>query len=479
MALRSFAMHVHTYLDGEDGVGVLLDLVEACNALGMSETPIDGPRGVRTPWLRAERAFHSPRDRGIYEALEFHTARQTAFLICLVPDDGLDWRALDTQWLRAAGTESADAGAGRVGRVRLYYALYEGDGAVGSLADLAGHALPGKEVPGRRSELFPGCHLWEVESDAEHAADRALVLLAPADAEAEQRSDDWVWPNGTYRLPPLPAYLWQMAKVRHEARRFEERRSSPVLFELTGRAARFERAEKLGGQNRQARDDELRALQRYTALASAGAAALRAMQRTVEASAENALAVLPDAGRDAADGVFAADKTYTDWLLVEITDEAAAAGDAVSYAGPMAALAEAAAEERRQLLTVQQTATIAAIGLFLAATQAIEYNWRTYASTQTPFVIAVLFFGLLVPLTAMSRPSGRLSRRWLAWVLITGTGLAVSVAWFAVSWVVRWQSGGVNAVPTLVVTVVTGLLAVGGSLMAWRRHTRNDVKERR
>ncbi|RSM72681.1 hypothetical protein DMB66_04660 [Actinoplanes sp. ATCC 53533] len=485
MTLRSYAMHVYTYLDGEDGVAALQELVEICGALGMPESPIEGTRGARTSGPEARRSFGGASERKIYQAIEYHTTRLTAFLACLVPADGRVWAQLDREWREAAGTAPA---ADCVGRVHLYYALYEGGSGVERLAGLASQALPAPGLLERRTdpairghhadpvnlkhrtELFPGCHLWEVNPGADGGRDRVFALLSPANQE--QRSDDWVWPAGSFRLPPLPGYLWEMAKVRHEARRFDERRSALVVPKLVERASRFEAAERSRGWTGKARDEELRALQRDTALASAGAAALRTMQRTVQAASGDALAILEYAGRKPNGGVFAADLAYVDWLRVEIADEADTAADAVSYAEPMAALATAAAEERRQRLTVEQTATIAAIGLFLAATQSIEYEWRTFASLQTPFVISVLFLGLLLPVVAMAQPSGREDRRWRGWVLLAGAGFAASTAWFVVGWLVRRQGDGPAPALVAAAAAAAGVIAAWSIFSARRRIAR-------
>ena len=478
MTLRSYAMHVYTYLDGTDELEALQDLVEVCTSLGLPELPPEGPQGVHTPGPVARRSFGGETGRGIYQAVEFTTARQTALLACLVPaGDDRAWRELDAEWREAAGTAvSAEC----VGRVRLYYALYEGKGTAERLASLARAALPVPADLAYATELFAGCHLWEVDTAEDHRRDRTLVLLAPA--AQERRSDDWVWPDGTYRLPPLPGYLWEMAKVRHEARRFEERRSLLWAQELPARAARFEHAERARVRPSAARDHELRILRRHTALASASAAVLRGMQRTVQAAAGNARMRLDGAGwaPSSDHGPFVADRAYADWLLVVMADEAATAADDVQYAGPLAALASAAAEEhlvdlreRSQALTLLQTATIVTIGLFLAATQAIGYKWRTYASVQTPFVIWVLFLGLFLPLAA-TRLHGRHARWWRLLVIGSGAGFAAATGCLLVAWAVRWRTGAPADPATFVVTAVAGVIVAAVIAAAWLLHSRRD-----
>jgi hypothetical protein len=443
MTLHSHVLHIYTYLEGVDDVATLGRLAEVCVAREMPEQPPLGPQTGRATGPEASRTFGGADERGIYQAIEYHSARLTAFLVCLAPaGPGRSWRELDDEWPEEPGDY--------VGRVRLYYALYDGDPAVEEL-DGSDHM----------AELFPGCHLWEVTGGDDHRRDRRFVLLAPA--SEEQRSDDWVWPGGGYQLPPIPGYLWEMAKIRHEGRRFEERRSSLPAQGLTGRAARFEDAERAGTLVGEERGQELRSLQRDTALASAAAAALSTMRRTVQAAADNAEAIAP--------GLSAADRAYVDWLLVEMADEAGTIEDAVRYAQPLAALATAAAEERQaalrergQMLTLLQTAIIAAVGLVLAATQAIGYQWRTYKSVQTPFVIWVLFLGLFLPLVAATRPSGRYAGRWRGWVLVSGAGFAASTVSLAVAWIVRWHTGKPVAGSTFVITaVVFAVLA----FLAW------------
>jgi hypothetical protein len=478
MALRSYTMHVYTYLDGDDGVAPIQQLVAICGALGMPESITMETRGVATSGPVFQRSFGGASTRGIYQAIEYHTTRLAAFLICLAPADGRTWGQLDREWREAAGTAAA---APCVGRARLYYALYDGGGSLERLEGLASQALAGQGGLARltdaatrgpqaepvdlmhRTELFVGCHLWEVAPGADSRRDRMFLLLSPA--SQEHRSDEWVWPGRGFRLPLLPGYLWEMAKVRHEARHFDEGRFSLTVPNLMQRARRFEAVERSKNWRGDARDEELRTLQRDTALASAGAAALRRMHRTVQAAADNAVAILGETSRNLADGVFAEDRAYADWLRVEIVDEADTAADAVNYAGPLAALATVAIEERRQRLMVQQTAMIAAVGLFLAATQSISYEWRTFASLKTPFVIAVLFLGLLFPVVAMARPSGRDDRQWRAWVLLAGAGFAASAAWFIVGWLIRRQ-GSAPASP--VVAAIAGAAGVVAALLTYR-----------
>lgn len=484
MKLRAYAMHVYTYLDGVHDVAALTDLVRVCDDLGMRET-------TTRPFVRAggpypRRLFEAPGDGGIYQAIEHTTARLSAFLVCLAPADGpATWRDLDAEWRAVGPAATADC----IGRVRLYYALYEGIAAVERLAGAVRAALPDPAALGRSATLFAGCHLWEVGTGGDdHRRDRTFVLLAPEDQE--QRSDEWVWPSGSGALRPLPRYLWEMAKVRHEARRFVERRSLSWATELTDRASRFETAERTGAAPTEVRDRELRTLQRYTALAAAGDAVLRTMRRTVQAAAENAQATLDSAGHpaDADGGPFEDDRSYAAWLVTEITDEADSAGDAVRYAEPMARLASAEAQqrlqdlgERGQVLTVLQTATIAAIGLVLAATQAIGYQWRTYASVQTPFVVWVLFLGLFLPLVTAARPSGRHVRRWRVRIAVSGAGFAASTACLAVAWLTRWRTGSPAAsatfIATAVLAVVVAALPVGlvtARSAARRRRTRRS-----
>ena len=96
MKLRSHAMHVYTYLDGEDGVAALQDLVEICGALEMPELPSQGPQGARSsgpsewPWAdtaccaaTSSNSFSSPMIVSV-QLLSLSKRRQSAILRILV-----------------------------------------------------------------------------------------------------------------------------------------------------------------------------------------------------------------------------------------------------------------------------------------------------------------------------------------------------------------------------------------------------------
>jgi hypothetical protein len=427
MTLRGQALHVHTFLDSERQAATADALARACADLGMTDLSEDATVRPGGPWPRWLRSSPAP-DR-IYQALRYDSARLTAVLVCLAPQgDGDGWKELDQQWSDPAGDH--------VGRVRLFYALYDGDRDPARLATEAGEALPGEPGLSLAAEIAEGVFLWETALFPADRSERVLVLLAPASAETT--ADALVWPSGNAALPPLPGYLWQTAVIRHEGRRFADRRAASPPGLLHDLAAEFETAEKTGFRDADERDRKLDMLQRKTALAAAAEAALRTLHRTAEVAAANArvwLEPLPG------------DRDYTAWLLAEADDAIGGLRDAVAYAEPLARIGLAETEKRlrdlgarSEFLTLLQTSVIAAATLALAASQTLNYDWPTYASLQTPFIVTVTLLGLAGPLGAAAlNPFAR--KRLVRSAAVVVTGLGAALGWLAWTGLVRSNSG--------------------------------------
>ncbi|MFI2714564.1 CATRA conflict system CASPASE/TPR repeat-associated protein [Micromonospora sp. NPDC018662] len=484
MRLHAYALNAYTFFDGVRDTGIASRIIAACRRLGMEEP--DRVPLVHADGLRFRQLLTAPGD-GTWQALRYATARLDAFLVCLAPVDGSeDWRELDRRWRKAVG---AATGEDCTGRVRLFYALYDGDGDADRLAAAADAALPaGATIRGEEpTEPVPGTYLWEVPSPDPDRLERVLVLLAPT--AIKSLSDSWVWPDGDARLRPLPGYLWEMAKVRHEARRFAERRSQDRQARLYDLASRVEDSERTDPEPTDAREERLRKLRRETALGAADEADLRIMSRTVTAEEHNArlwlrewagTLTVPDrhAWAEGLAGPVAADLAYVAWLLTEIDDAADTARNTVAYAEPMAQIGAADLErrlralaERNEFLTALHTSVLAAVGLLLAASQSLSYDWPMYASLRAPFIVSVAAGGLLLLLAAALRST----RRFL--VGLAAGGFAASVTWFVVTWLVRWQTAHP---PTASVTRGWSAAAAVVALAGWlgRRAIRSR-RERR
>lgn len=457
MRLHKYALHVYTYFHGLRDAPTADRIVTACRTLGLTETT-DLTR-VPTRTARAVQSLVDPAPpsdpdrKAVRQALRYTTTSLDAFLVCLAPPDGsADWRDLDRDWRHAAG-EATDEDC--TGQVRLFYALYGGDEAGADLVAAADAALPDGLVVAddQLIEPVPGCCLWEVRPADPDRLERVFVLLAPT--SREQVSDSWVWPHGDDRLRPLPGYLWQMAKIRHEARRFAERRSQDRQSRLHELAARVERSERTYPEPSRAREERLGRLRRETALGAAEEADLRIMSRTVQAAEHDARAALLDwadilairdrhAWAEGLVGPVAADREYVAWLLSEIDDAADTAHNTVAYAESMAQIGAADLEqrlrvlsERNELMTAVHTSVLAAVGLLLAASQSLGFDWPIYASLRAPFIVSVAAGALLLLLAA-----GLRSARWRRCGIGLGmAGAAASVAWFVTTLLFRWQSG--------------------------------------
>ncbi|GAB3076821.1 CATRA conflict system CASPASE/TPR repeat-associated protein [Micromonospora schwarzwaldensis] len=471
MRLHAYALNAYTFFDGLRDTGVATRIVAACRALGMAEP--DRVPLVHADGLRARQLLTAPGD-GTWQALRYATTRLDAFLVCLAPVDGAaDWRELDRTWREAVG---AAADEDCTGRVRLFYALYDGAGDADQLAVAAEAALPaGANIRGEEpTEPVPGTYLWEVPSPDPDRPERVLVLLAPT--AGETLSDSWVWPDGDARLRPLPGYLWEMAKVRHEARRFAERRSQDRQARLYDLASHVEDSERTDPEPTEAREERLRKLRRETALGAADEADLRIMSRTVTAEEHNARIWLRDwagtlavpdrhAWVEGLAGPVAADLEYVAWLLTEIDDAADTARYTVAYAEPMAQIGAADLErrlralaERNEFLTALHTSVLAAVGLLLAASQSLSYDWPMYASLRAPFIVSVAAGGLLLLLATTLRSTRRF------WVGLATAGFAASLTWFVVTWLVRWQTA---RPPEASVTRGWSAAAAAAALAGW------------
>ncbi|GAA4572586.1 hypothetical protein GCM10023176_35830 [Micromonospora coerulea] len=485
--LHAHALHVYTYFDGLRHTDIAARITTACKTLGMEESgslPLVRPGGIRTTQL-----LSGPRE-GVWQALRYASPRLDAFLVCLAPEDGsADWPELDREWRQAVGSV-ADEDC--IGRVRLFYALYDRDAGSDQLAAAVTAALPGgaevqTEIP---TEPLPGFYLWEIPTPADDGLERVVVLVAPTAQVAV--SDAWVWPiEGDLR--PLPGYFWQMAKVRHEARRFEERRSQDGPARLYDLAARFERREQTDPEPSRARERMLRRLQRETALAAAGEAHLRIMCRTVEAAAHEARTWLgywaenmpvrdKHAWVEGLAGPVGRDQDYVAWLITEINDAADLGRNTVAYAHPMAQIGSADLEqrlrdmgERSEFLTALQTSVIAAVGLLLAASQSFSYDWPMYASLKSPLIISVAAGGLFLLLTAALRSTTQLWRR--IWVGIAAAGFVASVTWLVVTWLVRWQTAQLPSAPVSRVASAIAAAVAFGAWLGWRaRRSRHELR---
>lgn len=491
MRLHAFALHVYIYFHGRRDAATADRVVTACRALGITETA-DLPR-VPTSTPRAVQSLThpnpGPEGKAVRQALRYTTTSLDAFLVCLAPPDGsADWRELDRTWRHAAGG-ATDADC--TGQVRLFYALYDGDGATADLVAAAQAALPDGQVitDDQLIEPAPGCCLWEVRSTDPDRLERVFVLLAPT--SQEKVSDSWVWPRGNDRIRPLPAYLWEMAKIRHEARRFRERRSQDRQSRLHDLAARVERSERTYPEPSRTREERLRKLRREVALGAADEAELRLMTRTVQAAEHNARAWLLDwadtlevrdrhAWAESLTGPVAADQTYVAWLLSEIDDATDTAHNTVAYAEPMAQIGAADLEqqlrdlgERNEFLAALHTAVLAAVGLLLAASQSLSYDWPIYASLRAPFIVSVAAGGLLLLLVAALR-SARFCRR--LWIGAAAAGGAASVAWFVTTLLVRWQTGHPPTGPTTVAWSAAAAAVAFAGWLTWQIKSRRELR---
>ena len=401
---------------------------------------------------RAVRMLQGPAGSGVLEALLYRSSQLSALLVCRAPKSGHGWTELAEAW-HAYQSAAAPTRAAVIGEVRLYYALYPGTRPWQELAEDVRKALPGDvspDVPASVTQPAPGAYLWEPARGADHRPVRSLVLVAP-DSEVA-RSDAWVWPAGDASLRPLPGYLWEMAKVRHEGRWFAAKvpgwrkeqmgMHEDVLSIMDASSLRETTDDDI------ALERTLRELQWRTALAAADEARLRVTATTVDAALANAreqLAGWPHSGT----GPIGDDLRYGTWLAAEIADEIEGLHNAVAYAEPVTRAGMAGTEvrlrslsDRTEYLMVVQTAAIGSVLVLLTAVQSIEYTWPLARSLRLPFVVVLALVALVLPIYAGRRPTAASPlRRPPRWLVLPVAGLAAATAWLAATVVSHLASG--------------------------------------
>ena len=400
MNLRDATMYVYAY----GGDEYLNGVIGACLGLGLKAQP-----GSPDFWEREDPA-------GTVEAIRLNSGSSRAVLVCR---SGLSWKALQQEWSRSQ-LQAPD----RVGEVHVLYAVYAGSPAeqdavavaCGLSADAVALATP-----------WPGVHLWENGT----GRDRILTLVGPL--LSWERMEAWIWPAGRTLPAPLPALLWQAARLRQEERTFGENAKEirKRLVALHRQAAGLLAA----GPVRRTEQTMLR-LHWDTAHVAADEALLRAQAVAVEAIRSELAAADPD-GRagDLLDG----DADLGRWLAVEIADLADSAHAAVAYAEPVAGAVRAgdnylvqSLAERTQYYVTVQAAAIGALLVVLATVQSISYKWPTAEYLKLPVTVVLGLLALVIPIWAGWRPTAdapdRRTPRWLAAPAVTA---AAAIAWLA------------------------------------------------
>jgi hypothetical protein len=393
------------------------DLRRRCVALGM--TPVAG-----------EPVWRDDTAPTTVEAI----AVPGAMFVCR---SGTGWPDLRTRWCATAPH------VGEIlGDVVLYLAHYPGVRRSWRTVRPVVEAGLGTAVGDVPTVPAPGCYLVEMVTADDV---RTLVLVGPAGRAA--RSERWVWPAAV-GVAPVPRYLWQANRLRHEQRVLADLRSDirDRQTSVTAHVAAILAGGSGGGPAGAVdptSEEELRHLQWSTAKAAADEARLRAQAVTVDAIVENSAGALPDWPTDGG-GPFAADLARGRWLTAELSDEADRSQQAVALAEPItrAVLADndfalRRLTERTDQRIAVQAAAIGAVLLVFATAQTISYRWPGAESLKLPFIAVLGLLALMVPLWAGRRPPARAIPRWLpaatavlsaatGWLLTTGISRIVA-----------------------------------------------------
>jgi hypothetical protein len=444
--LVGHALHVYAFDDASRHE----DLVRRCVNLGMAR-------------VRDRPVWRDGSAPGTVEAI----AVPGAMMVCRT---GAGWSALRAAWC----AESPRPGE-VLGDVLLLYARYRGVRRSWRTVAPAVEAELGSPATLLTTSPVPGCYLVE-RVPADTGGVRTFVLVGPA--SQGDRMDRWVWPAGVGRVQPVPDFLWQANRLRHEQRLFERyrQRVRDRQASVSAHVAAILADRPPDGLD-PASADELRHLQWETAKTAADEARLRAQAVTVDAIVSNmsdALAGWPtDEG-----GPVAADLELGRWLAAEIRDEADGAQHSVALAEPItrAALADNDLKyqrlgERTERLITVQAAAIGAVVLVFATSQSISYRWPAAESLKLPFIVVVGLLALAAPIWAGLRPTRdspqRRTPRWLPAVV---AALAAATAWLLATLV----SGIVadHPAPTIVSSTTAVVAAIGTVVAARLRRRR-------
>ncbi|XVS61691.1 CATRA conflict system CASPASE/TPR repeat-associated protein [Actinosynnema sp. CA-299493] len=189
------------------------------------------------------------------------------------------WVEFDRVWREVVGRD-AD---GWLGAVRVFQGKLGRDAGGSGLDRAVLDALPDGLGDGLRwlepESPAPHVSVWEPAGD--RGADRALVVLAPADRDRELSA--WTWSRGTAEMPPLARYLGHAAKLRYSIEVW--RRDVASLHRLRG---------AVDGQVDRVRADlaPVDALRRGQVDIAVSTSALRRLRHVAEIARANMAAVL-------------------------------------------------------------------------------------------------------------------------------------------------------------------------------------------
>lgn len=460
-----------------------------------SEDPLAPPRGPGGV-LAARRSTGPGKHQAVLRRL--HDVFCLAVLRSPAPGDGRGWPELDAEWATAVGQPPDGViGSVRILQARLTDPAGVPDGALGSVvaaaAGVAGDwwrggtvrgpvpfaaweasdppATPAASDPSDPPAAPAASDPSDPSATWEGRAHRRVVVLAPADRDAELSA--WTWSRGDPELTPFARYLLHAAKVRYELRVWEAGQGFRALRGETDEAvgSLLRLVDDTAGTGRDPDRSELmtasarlvRVQARELGLVDR-ATRLREIRRTVAIASNNMTAT---AGQDQSGGLFADDKALVGWFDRQLDHDATYLEAALERARAVTVLGDQliqrGLQRRQERFNLGLTGVVGAVLMVLAAIQSLDYKVPIPGAVQPAVVSALGAFALLVSLVVLRIAVPE--RRWTWLVACAATALfGATVAWVVVASQsvaddgvaargVLWAWGGLGAAVGLVIAV--------------------------
>jgi hypothetical protein len=408
-----------------------------------------GPGGMLAARISPGPGTHQVVLRRLYDVFCLAVLRAPA------PAEGLGWLELEAEWSAVLGQPTGGViGSGRILQARLADPAGV-PAADAALASVVRAAIPAAQAPegwwngGTARGTAPSgpFAVWEASDQPaspttwEGRAHRRIVVIAPADRDAELSA--WTWSRGDPEMTPFARYLLHAAKARYELRVRESghqgfRQLREKTDEAVGTLLRI-----IVDAAQSGRDPDRSALTtasvRLVGLQAGElglvdrATRLREMRRTVQIAAANLASY---ARHDQSSSLFADDKALVSWLDRQLDHDATYLEAARDRTRDVVALTDhlvqRGLQRRQERFALGLTGVVGAILMVLAAIQSLQYQVPIPKPVQPAVVSGLGAFALLVSLVILRVAVPQRKWTWLA-ACAGGALLGATVAWIVVA----------------------------------------------
>lgn len=428
----------------------------------------------------------------LYSAFAFAEHDVVGVVALLAPNDTTrdltQWSDLDAEWNAAvAAADRPPPPWGMLGEFRVFEALYDRGFGLG---DRAMCDLIRRNAPRRGSESWSssfdrtehGFAVWRADGAGGPEAVTDLYVLAPA--RQEVALDEWAWAvEGRHGLRPLPRYLLQLSKIRHQNLLYaaseasnaqiveSDERTTKLLRELnqsTRRPVPLERVLKASALVDEAQFGPQGLLWTITRQ--------RQLSRSLSIAVANMRLHTPDVRR-CGKGVSwtVTDLADAEWLIRQVEDDRlhleAVRERAEGVRAAVSALVERELASHRGWLSLIQTSILGSVLTALTAVQAMRYEVPIRDALQSPVIAAVAALALALPLAVLRLAGVSPTTRRYRWLDSGAAGLfGAALGWLAVTgWTVSWGREPPAAPWTISAAFVAGLITFLGTHLLTRR----------